>query len=62
MGEQVCKRCRFWDNANGQVGYCHRRAPGTSPQGSATWPMTSSHGWCGEFEAPQPNVDEGDGK
>lgn len=55
----ACKRCQFWDNANGQVGYCHRRAPGINPQGNPAWPMTSSHEWCGEF---QPNVDEGDGK
>ena len=63
MGDRgACKRCKFWDVADGYVGYCHRHAPGRSPQGYATWPMTSSTAWCGEFSTPQPNVDEGDEK
>jgi hypothetical protein len=58
----ICKACRFWDNANGQVGYCKRRSPSVSPQGSAAWPMTGSQMWCGEFSAPHPNADEGERK
>lgn len=59
-----CNGCRFWANANGALGYCHRRAPVANDQATAVWPMTGSYSWCGEFEAstPQPNADEGDGK
>jgi hypothetical protein len=58
----ACERCFFWDSANGQVGYCKRRSPSVSPQGSPAWPMTGYRMWCGEFSTPQPNVDEGDGE
>jgi hypothetical protein len=64
MGDRdCCRHCRFW-KSYGEIGNCHRRAP-INASSHSSWPMTSNYEWCGEFEpvsAPQPNVDEGDGK
>lgn len=59
---ESCKSCRFWDNANGEVGYCHRRSPGLNSQGHSSWPMVSCYQWCGDFALPTPPQDREAGK